>query len=305
MARRQRLHADSFPLPRGKAKIRNLELNHLLLFTAVASSLLVLWQNFRARNGRVRLAASLVLAASALAWLLARPIAGWIALGAWCALLLLPAWRRHRRRAEHDPFYRSRARPFTLSPVVLALIVLNAAAFLVELLLGGATDPRTLHRLGWLDTDWVLFGHQYWRMLTALFLHYGALHLIVNMFALLILGPPLERQIGPVAFVAAYLISGIGSSITVVLLAKWRPLHAVQLVGASGCVMGVVGLWAGFLLRNRHAPLAVQRLRNILMIVALQIAFDLITPRVSMSAHLGGLAVGLLLGLALPVSRRD
>ena len=67
--------------------------------------------------------------------------------------------------------------------------------------------------------------------------------------------------------------------------------------------MGVVGTWAGFLLRNRHAPLAARRLRSIIMIVLLQIVFDLVTPRVSMSAHLGGLITGFLLGLALPSPR--
>ncbi|MGI9113444.1 MAG: hypothetical protein DLM52_00730 [Chthoniobacterales bacterium] len=281
-----------------------MELNHLLLFTAVASSLLVIWQSFRARNPRVRLAAASVLVASAAAWFVARSLAGWIALGAWCAFLLVPAWRRHRFRAARDPSYRAPRPSLTVSPVVLTLIVLNTAAFLAELLFGGPTNPRTLNRLGWLDTDWVLFAHQYWRMFTALFLHYGALHLIVNMFALLILGPALERQIGRVAFAACYLLSGLGSSITVVLLAKWRAHLAVQLVGASGCIMGVVGAWAGFLLRNRHAPLASQRLRNICVIVLLQVAFDLITPRVSMSAHLGGLVSGFFIGLVLPLSRR-
>src|SRR5438105_3997 len=73
-----------------------------------------------------------------------------------------------------------------------------------------------------------------------------------------------------------------------------------DLTGGSGVVMGIVGAWAGFLLRNRNAPLAVQRLQNVIVIVLMQIAFDFMTPNVSMSAHLGGLATGFLLGLALP-----
>jgi membrane associated rhomboid family serine protease len=282
-----------------------MELNHLLLFTAVVSSLLVFGQSFRARNPRVRLAAGVVLLASALALLLVRSIAGWVAGAVWCALLLIPAWRRHRRHAARNPF--SRPRPFAigLSPCVLVVLAINIAAFAAEIVLGGPTNAQTLDRLGWLDTDSVIQAHQYWRLLTALFLHYGALHLVVNMFALLILGPPLERQIGSVAFAICYVFSGLGSSLTVVLLAKWRAFNAVQLVGASGCVMGVVGVWAGFLLRHRHAPLALARLRNIMMIVALQVIFDLITPRVSMSAHLGGLMAGLFLGLALPAQKSD
>ncbi len=280
-----------------------MELNHIFLFTAITSSFLVFLQSFRARDTHLRLTAFLVLIASAVAWLLARPVAGWIAAIAWCALLFLPAYRRHRLRAARDPSYRSPISTITVSPVVRALLIVNVGAFIAEVVLGGPTNPHTLYRLGWLDTDLVIYGHQYWRLVTALFLHYGALHLIVNMFALLVLGPALERGIGLPAFAACYILSGIGSSTVVVLLTKWRILAPVELVGASGCVMGIVGAWAGFLLRNRHAPLAMRRLRNVVMIVLLQIAFDLITPRVSMSAHLGGLASGFLLGLALPARR--
>ena len=146
----------------------------------------------------------------------------------------------------------------------------------------------------------MIFRHQYWRLLAALFLHYGPIHIFFNLFALLLLGPALERQIGGFLFAVCYLVSGIGSSIAVVLLTKLRLLEPVQLVGASGCIMGVVGTWTGFLLRHRHAPLARQRLRNIFVIVLLQLAFDVVTPRVSMSAHLGGLFTGFLLGLLVP-----
>jgi membrane associated rhomboid family serine protease len=280
-----------------------MELNHLLLFIAVGSSLVVFGQSYPARNSRVRRAAAIVLIIAALAWLFVRSIAGWLAAAAWFVLLVIPAWRRHRQLTARDPFHRARPFPITFSPFVLVFLIINVAAFIAEIFLGGSTDPITLHRLGWLDTDYVLYSHQHWRLLTALFLHYGVLHLAVNMFALLLLGPPLERQIGSAFFTGCYILSGLGSSLTVVLLAKWRALNAVQLVGASGCVMGVVGVWAGFLLRNRHVPLAAQRLRSITLIIVLQIIFDLVTPRVSMSAHLGGVIAGLLLGLALPSAR--
>jgi rhomboid protease GluP len=63
--------------------------------------------------------------------------------------------------------------------------------------------------------------------------------------------------------------------------------------------MGIVGAWAGFLLRHRHVPLARQRLWNVVMIVAIQVAFDLSTPQVSMSAHLCGLIAGFGAGLVM------
>ena len=278
---------------------REMELQHIFLFTAIASSSLIVAQSFRGQASGARLAALVVLVASGLGWLIARPVAGYIAAILWCSLLLLPAMLRHRTRAKDDPFYRARSPAITISPVVLALILLNAAAFLIEILFGGPENPLTLYRLGELDTISVLYAHQHWRLFTALFLHYGMVHLAFNMFALLALGPPLERQIGAIAFAVCYLLSGLGSSVSVVLLAKLRLLPPLELVGASGCVMGIVGAWGGFLLRNRDAPLAVQRLRNVIVIVLMQIVFDLMTPNVSMSAHLGGLLTGFLLGLTL------
>ena len=273
-----------------------MELNHILLFTAIATSALVVLQAFQPQSPGARARAAVVLIASVLAWLLARPIAGWLSAIVWCALLVVPAFLGNRARAARYQ-YRPSGSAISVSPVVLALIIVNIAVFILELLAGGSTNPMTLHRLGELDTNSVIFRHQYWRLLAALFLHYGPTHIFFNLFALLLLGPALERQIGGFLFAVCYLVSGIGSSIAVVLLTKLRLLEPVQLVGASGCIMGVVGTWIGFLLRHRHAPLARQRLRNIFVIVLLQLAFDVVTPRVSMSAHLGGLFTGFLLGL--------
>jgi len=284
-----------------------MELNHILLFAAVATSALILLQAFHPQSPGRRARAAVVLIASALAWLLARPIAGWLAAIVCCVLLVVPALLRnrgrfHSLRQSGSDRQSGSGRQFgiTVSPVVLVLIIINVAVFLLELLAGGSTNPVTLHRLGELDTSSVIFRHQYWRLLTALFLHYGPIHIFFNLFALLLLGPALERQIGAVLFAVCYLVSGIGSSIVVVLLTRLRLHEPVQLVGASGCIMGVVGTWAGFLLRHRHAPLARKRLRDIIVIVLLQVAFDLVTREVSSSAHFGGLLTGFLLGLLVP-----
>ena len=181
--------------------------------------------------------------------------------------------------------------------VVLVLIVLNLAMFAAEYALGGSTNPSTLHRLGALEFFAVRFGGEYWRLLTSLFLHYGLLHLVFNLYALWIIGPGLERAIGSVRFGLCYLLAGLGSGLGVLSLRLVGWNNSEQLVGASGCVMGLVGVWAGLLLRHRHTPGAGRRLKNILVIVAVQTAFDLSTPQISMAAHMSGLVTGLALGL--------
>ena len=186
-----------------------------------------------------------------------------------------------------------------LTVAVAIFIALNVVMFLAEVNLGGSTNWLTLHRLGALEPRAVRLGGQYWRMLTSLFLHAGSLHLLFNLYALFVIGPGLERIIGSVRFAFYYLLAGLGSSAGVLLL-HWSHLSRLeQLVGASGCVMGIVGVWAGYLFRHRQEPFASRRLKNIVLIVVIQTAFDLSTPQVSMAAHLSGLATGLALGLLI------
>jgi membrane associated rhomboid family serine protease len=335
------------------------DLNHVFLFLAVVSPLLVLARAWRPgglyRGWRV--AALIVLAVTGLAWMFWRAAAGYIGGGAWFFLLFLPAIglrkmtelaarrdyksarklgavlqilhpsadlreqiRLFRDLESHQARSARCADPRKLSgqqgvptiaetgrtvrrsqlrsaPAVLVLILLNAAAFLLEISFGDWNDSEVLHQIGALEPYAVVVQSEYWRLFTALFLHGGLAHLLFNLFALYVLGPPLERAIGAVRFVFCYLISGLASSAGVVLLTVIGLVQVFQLVGASGCIMGIVGAWAGFLLRHRHAPHAKQRLGNIFMIIVIQTAFDLSTPQVSMAAHLCGLIAGFFLGL--------
>jgi rhomboid protease GluP len=186
---------------------------------------------------------------------------------------------------------------------VLIFIVLNILMFGAEVWFGGSTNQFTLHRLGALEPWAVRFGGEYWRMLTSLFLHYGPLHLIVNLYALFVIGPGMERITGSVRFAFYYLLAGLGSCAGVMLLWLSGLSRPEPLVGASGCVMGIVGVWAGYLVRHRHEPFAGRRLWNIVLIVAIQTAFDLSTPQISMAAHLSGLVTGVILGLLIAPRR--
>jgi rhomboid protease GluP len=191
------------------------------------------------------------------------------------------------------------------APAVWAFILLNVAMFGVEMILGSSTDSLTLQNLGGLEPRAVVVRHEYWRLLTALFLHYGALHLGINLLGLYILGPALERMIGAAKFALSYLLSGLGSSAGVVMLWWLGLTKSDLLVGASGSIMGVIGVSAGLLLRHRRLPLAGRQLQNIVAIVAIQTAFDLWSPQVSLAAHLSGFLSGLAIGLVLAVQSRS
>ena len=329
-----------------------MNLNHILLFLAIVSPLIVLaraWRPNTPYHGW-RIAAVVVLAVTGVDWLLWPHASGYVGGATWFFLLFLPGIglrkvtqlaaqghyesaarlgatlqilhptaelreqvrffrqlksnARHPRGfnsvpADHDigpSTWRSQLRS---APAVFVLILVNVLVFLYEISVGDWNDPDVLHRIGALEPEAVVAQGEYWRLLTALFLHGGFLHLGFNLFALYILGPPLERSIGTIRTLACYLISGLASSAGVVALNEIGLIHVDQLIGASGCVLGVVGAWAGFLLRHRHAPSAKQQLANIGLIVAIQIAFDLSTPEVSMPAHMFGLFAGFFLGLIL------
>jgi membrane associated rhomboid family serine protease len=331
-----------------------LDLNHIFLFIAVISPLLVLAKAWRPSGASRawRVAAAVVLAITATSWIFWRDQAGYIGGGVWFVLLFLPAiglqrvaelfaqqrYRSARRlakllqilhptaelrgqiqilstlesrpeladvRAWQSQSTQTRTNRLQGAPAVLLFIVLNSAVFLVELARKTGANPGVLHRLGALDPYSVLIRHEYWRLLSALFLHYDVVHLLFNLFALYILGPGLERVLGTLRFSLCYLISGLGSTAGVLLLTVLRLVQPAELVGASGCIMGIVGAWAGFLLRQRHSPQTQQKLRNILLIVAIQTAFDLSTPQVSMPAHVCGVISGFLLGLAIAPRMRS
>ncbi|MBA3609348.1 MAG: rhomboid family intramembrane serine protease [Chthoniobacterales bacterium] len=194
-------------------------------------------------------------------------------------------------------------RRMAATPAVWGLLLVNAAMFGVELLSGGSTSSLVLQNLGGLEPAVVIVRHEYWRLFTALFLHYGPLHLGINLLALYLLGPALERTIGATKFTLCYLLSGLGSGAGVVTLWWLGLTKSSLLVGASGSIMGVIGVSAGLLLRHRQSAFAGRQLQSIIAIVAIQTAFDLWSPQVSLAAHLGGFVSGLAIGVILSTKR--
>jgi rhomboid protease GluP len=172
-------------------------------------------------------------------------------------------------------------------------IALNVFMFLVEMCLGGGTDLDVLCRLGALFPPAVQAG-QWWRLLSAIFLHYGALHLAMNMLGLWYLGPFVEFALGFRRFVLVYLLAGVGSMATVFALSSG--ISAADLtVGASGCIMGLVGATAALMLRGwlrENARAAKRRLVLMLSIVVAEVLFDSMVPQISMTAHLSGTLIG-------------
>ena len=180
------------------------------------------------------------------------------------------------------------------------LIGLNLLMFGAEMYLGGGTNPDTLYRLGALFPPAVR-GGEWWRLFAAMFLHFGPLHLAMNMFALWVLGPFVEFALGFARFLLVYAVSGIGSMAGVMALAS-GPNGQQLTVGASGCIMGLVGATGALMLRGwlrEKALSARRRLLLILLILLTQSLFDSVIPQISMTAHLSGALIGFACALLL------
>jgi membrane associated rhomboid family serine protease len=195
---------------------------------------------------------------------------------------------------------------------VLAMVIGGARAVAgggLGGLLGGSTS---LHIWGGMvvgfpgATDGVVNG-DYYRMITSMFLHYGVFHLLLNMWALWVVGGVLEPLLGRARFLALYLISGIGGSVAVYLTAGVdlvmfnRQLFGgldTPTAGASGAVFGLFGAFYVFMRRmGRDTSM-------ITMILVINIIFTFTVPAISVAGHLGGLGTGLLVALALAYAPR-
>jgi membrane associated rhomboid family serine protease len=183
------------------------------------------------------------------------------------------------------------------APATYALIAINVVAFVAELVAGGAASfqggGRLIHDAGLngpavADGDW-------WRIVTAGFLHAGPLHIALNMFALFILGTLLEPAIGTPRFLGVYFVSLLAGSFGALLLDP----HETT-VGASGAIFGLMS--AGFIIA-RHRGLE-QLASQIGFYVILNLVFTFGVPGISIGGHLGGLVGGGLAALLITFAER-
>ena len=181
--------------------------------------------------------------------------------------------------------------------VTYGLVAANVIVFVIELLLGVTQDPLVLIDMGALVPMLVLAG-EWWRILAPMFLHADLLHLAMNMFGLYVLGLVVEARLGWWRYSVLYLFSGLGANLVVIALTAAGILPEAFYIGASGCIMGIVGAEGAIALRfwrRGRSRLASRQLGAIAFFVVAQVLFNLATPGISLAAHLGGLAVGFLI----------
>lgn len=194
-------------------------------------------------------------------------------------------------------------KPVTRPIATWTLVAINVAAYIGELvygklvdygaMIGGAYDRALGESVGVAAGDW-------YRLLTSAFLHeppgsgVGLLHIAFNMWALIVVGPALERMLGRLRFLAVYLVSALGGSVFFYLLAPANE----PAIGASGAIFGLFGAW--FVLSRRLRLDA----RMIVGLIAVNLLISFTVSGIAWQDHIGGLVAGAALTAAYAYAPR-
>ena len=182
------------------------------------------------------------------------------------------------------------------APATYALLSINIFTWLIIELLGSSSNPEMLRNFGAINYIDIRTG-QYWRYLSAIFLHIGIMHLLVNSISLFILGSLLEKLLGSYKFIIIYMFSGIGgSSFSYAMISPW----AVG-AGASGAIFGCLGALGVFFLLNKNSlgRSGKENFNAVLIMAVINFGFGFTLPNIDNWAHLGGFICGALTSLAL------
>jgi membrane associated rhomboid family serine protease len=200
-------------------------------------------------------------------------------------------------RAPHGGGLRAAAGRW--GPVTLTLIAINVAMFVVTAISAALVGNNPINnyqsplfaRLA--QVPFLVDAGEWWRVFTAAFLHYGPVHLVLNMLALLVFGSELERRLGRWRYLAVYGVSILGGAVSLQLFSAPGAIAA----GASTAIYGLFGALGVLMLAGR------EDVRGLVTLLVINVVISLL-PGVSLIGHLGGLVAGVLGTVILVLFRR-
>lgn len=189
--------------------------------------------------------------------------------------------------------------------VTTLLVAINVIVYLILAIMGGSITSiptNTLIQAGAQNTPLITSTGEYWRIFTAMFLHFSILHIGLNMLSLFLVGRAVEVMYGKWRYLAIYLLSGIVGGIVTFFL-----LPDALAAGASGAIFGIFGAIGIFFIVNRRALGAYGNgaIGQWIFWLGLNLIWGFSTPGIGILDHIGGLVAGLVLGLIfMPRQRR-
>ncbi len=180
------------------------------------------------------------------------------------------------------------------------LIIANVFIFILMYIYGrGSEDTETLINFGAVYTPFIKNG-EYYRLIASAFLHIGFLHLLFNMYALIIVGTQIEYLYGRFKYGFIYIFSAIMGSLFTVALSPDNTVAA----GASGAIFGLLGamLYFGY---NYRGYIGNSIINQVIPVVLLNILIGFSTPGIGNAAHIGGLIGGYIISMAFGIDEQD
>lgn len=190
-------------------------------------------------------------------------------------------------------------------PITWLLIYTNIAMFIFMVLTHGFNyDFETLFNFGAMWGTYVLdnFTDEWWRLITANFIHIGIAHLISNMFALYVMGGALERFLGHIKFTLLYIITAILGATTVMMFAP-----DTLTAGASTAIFGILGAFATYTITDKDSlyyAVGPGFIAQIWIVVISNMYITFTDPSISIPGHIGGFFGGIILAMMLNPSRQ-
>lgn len=186
-------------------------------------------------------------------------------------------------------------RRFLRKPILTyAFLAIQIIVFFLMTIDGGSTSINTLIRYGAKFNPLIILG-QWWRLITPMFLHIGAVHLIMNSVILYYLGSQLEGIFGHWRYFVIYFFSGIAGNV-----ASFAFSEAVS-AGASTALFGLFGSTIVLSKLYRGNPAIQIMARNFSLLILLNLLFGIFSSEVDLAGHMGGLAGGYLLSYVVTV----
>lgn len=194
--------------------------------------------------------------------------------------------------------------PIKKRPIItIGIIAINILVFVWLSFFGMTEDGSYMLEHGAMFVPLVLGNHEYYRLITSIFLHFGFAHLMNNMVMLFFLGSILEEEIGSFKYLLLYFVSGVAGNI----LSAFMDLKTGEFVisaGASGAIFGVIGALLIIVAKN-HGHLRTLDGKGMVFMVVCSLYHGFTSTGVDNMAHIGGLLSGILLAFILYRKRQS
>jgi rhomboid protease GluP len=173
-------------------------------------------------------------------------------------------------------------------------MIINVVVFVIPLVVTSWSTP--MYFTGVLHGYEIFVDGQLYRFITSMFMHSGAMHIVMNTLSIYMVGQVLEKLFKPLTYLSIYFVTGIFGSLVYLFVS-----YDGQAVGASGAIFGIFGALAGFAWVHRKTmhDQFMKFIRSFGMILLLNLGLGLAIPEIAMSAHIGGLVTGIVSGVVM------